>query len=488
MRSIATVLGSALILAFTTCICSAATLVKVSSDPFTNSASQHRTEVEPDTFSYGTTIVSAFQTGRVIPGGSADIGWATSTDGGTTWNSGFLPGITKAQNPGNRYDAVSDPSVGYDAAHAMWLIASLPLSNTRPTSPAIFISRSPDGLTWAKPVGIAPRTQSADKPWVVCDDWTTSKFYGNCYAEWDSPAAGDEIFMNTSRDGGANWLGSLATVNQDAGLGGQPIVLPNGRVVVPFEGFNGIESFTSTDGGKHWSGAQTVTSEFFHSEAAGLRSSPLPSAAQDASGRIYVAWPDCRFRSNCTENDIVYTTSTNGTTWSAPVRVPIDSVTSTVDHFIPGIGIQPATSGATADIGLTFYFFPNSNCSTATCQLGVGFVSSHNGGSTWNTAQVLAGPMKVGWLANSQNGLMVADYIATAFVSDLAFSVFAVANKPAGGLFNEAMYAPAGGMAIPQFGPQLTAASDRAYLNPRFKYHWRPLPPKAKRSASKEGR
>src|SRR4029077_4294543 len=140
MRSIATVLGSALILAFTTCICSAATLVKVSSDPFTNSASQHRTEVEPDTFSYGTTIVSAFQTGRVIPGGSADIGWATSTDGGTTWGSGFLPGITKAQNPANKYDAVSDPSVAYDVAHGMWLIASLPLSNTRPTSPAILIS------------------------------------------------------------------------------------------------------------------------------------------------------------------------------------------------------------------------------------------------------------------------------------------------------------------------------------------------------------
>jgi len=83
---------------------------------------------------------------------------------------------------------------------------------------------------------------------------------------------------------------------------------------------------------------------------------------------------------------------------------------------------------------------------------------------------------------------MVADYIATAFVSDLAYSVFAVAKKPAGGLFDEAMYTPAGGLTIAQFGPQLTAANDRAYQDPRFKYHWRPLPPKAKRSASKEGR
>ena len=42
----------------------AATLVQVSSDPFTNSTSQHKTQVEPDTFSYGNTAVIAFQSGR----------------------------------------------------------------------------------------------------------------------------------------------------------------------------------------------------------------------------------------------------------------------------------------------------------------------------------------------------------------------------------------------------------------------------------------
>src|SRR5207237_5220327 len=78
----------------------AATLVQVSSDPFTNSTSQHRTQVEPDTFAYGTTLVIAFQTGRFFDGGSSDIGWATTTDGGHTGHKGFLPGITKYQNNG----------------------------------------------------------------------------------------------------------------------------------------------------------------------------------------------------------------------------------------------------------------------------------------------------------------------------------------------------------------------------------------------------
>ncbi|HZT99005.1 MAG TPA: hypothetical protein VFA10_05060, partial [Ktedonobacteraceae bacterium] len=39
----------------------AAHIVQISSDPFTNADSQHKTEVEPDTFAFGNTIVSAFQ-------------------------------------------------------------------------------------------------------------------------------------------------------------------------------------------------------------------------------------------------------------------------------------------------------------------------------------------------------------------------------------------------------------------------------------------
>src|SRR3954469_1398029 len=67
---------------------------RISSDPFTNSTSQHRTEVEPDTYAFGSTIVAAFQVGRFFDGGSSDIGFSTSRDGGTTWQEGFLPGIT----------------------------------------------------------------------------------------------------------------------------------------------------------------------------------------------------------------------------------------------------------------------------------------------------------------------------------------------------------------------------------------------------------
>ena len=91
-------------------------LTRVSNDPYTNAASQHRTEVEPDTFSFGSTIISTFQVGRVFGGGSANIGWARSTDGGATWTNGFLPGTTTVASPAGSFSAISDPAVAFDAA------------------------------------------------------------------------------------------------------------------------------------------------------------------------------------------------------------------------------------------------------------------------------------------------------------------------------------------------------------------------------------
>src|SRR5215475_8009990 len=70
-------------------------LTRVSADPFTNPTSQHATELEPDTFASGATVVATFQVGRFFNGGATDIGFVRSGDGGSTWASpGFLPGMT----------------------------------------------------------------------------------------------------------------------------------------------------------------------------------------------------------------------------------------------------------------------------------------------------------------------------------------------------------------------------------------------------------
>ena len=162
----------------------------------------------------------------------------------------------------------------------------------------------------------------------------------------------------------------------------------------------------------------------------------------------------------CSTNDLVYSTSTDGVNWTAVTRIPIDDTTSTVDHFIPGIGIDPATSGAGAHVAIHYYYYSQSNCTVSTCQLIVGFISSANGGTTWNAPVTLAGPMQLGWLPNSQNGLMVGDYIATAFTNGVPHGVFAVATAKSGTTFNEAMYTGQG-LTVTAAGRQLSSAGDR---------------------------
>ncbi len=227
--------------------------LQLSSDPYINSNSQHQTELEPDTYSYGSTIVTAFQAGRFIDAASSNIGWATSLDSGAAWKNGFLPGTTLFT--GGSYTRVSDPSFAYNAAHKAWIISSVAVIGNGSTlaSPAIIVNRSTDnGLTWSKPLYIVNGGSTYyDKDWIVCDNTTTSAFYGHCYVEWDNDDKGGLILMSTSTDGGYTWGVAQATLDKAHGLGGQPLVQPNGTVIVPISGYasSHMLSFTSINGG-----------------------------------------------------------------------------------------------------------------------------------------------------------------------------------------------------------------------------------------------
>jgi hypothetical protein len=421
-------------------------LTQVSTDPFTNTNSQHQTEVEPDTFQFGSTIVAAFQTGRISGGGSSDIGWATSNDNGVSWTHGFLPGITVNMG-GGPFNAASDASVAFDMKHGAWLISTLGVGGPN-GSLAVLTSRSTDGgHTWSNPITVA--SGSLDKNWIVCDNTSTSAFFGRCYTEYDVTSSGNAVRMQTSADGGLTWGPARATGDNRSGLGGQPVVRPNGTVIVPFLSGGQVRSFRSINGGDSWRSTVLVSAVQHHTDAGGLRSGALPSAEIDAAGTVYVAWSDCRFRSGCPSNDIVIAKSTSETTWAAPIRVPIDATTSTVDHFVPGIGVDRTTSGTTARIGLTYYFYPTANCTASTCQLSVGYTSSRNGGSTWSTATQLAGPMSLSWLPNTSQGRMFGDYISTSVVpGGNAFACIAVSSAPTGTTFHQSMFVPTGGQPI----------------------------------------
>jgi hypothetical protein len=446
----------------------AATLLQISSDPYTNSTSQHATEVEPDTFSSGSTIVAAFQAGRFFNGGGSNIGFATSTNDGASWTSGFLPSTTVFATPVGPYARASDPSVAFDAKHGVWLISLLGIVN--PSGPVdVLVSRSTDGgLTWGAPVAVNATGHFDDKNWTVCDNSATSPFYGNCYTEFDDNTLGDLEQMSTSTDGGLTWGAALATTDRVHGIGGQPLVEPDGTVVVPFDGFSFsqflVEAFKSSNGGASWGPARVISIDRYHTPAGGIRAGiPLPSAEIDAAGKIYLAWPDCRFEVACAANDPVITTTADGVRWTPVTRIPADAKGSGVDHFIFGLGVDRSTSGSTAHVALTFYFYPNTNCTTSTCQLEAGITTSADGGASWTATNTLAGPMSLSWLANTSQGRMVGDYISTSFSSaGKAFPGLAVASAPSGAVFDENTYTVEGGVTA----ASAVAATDQSTVSP----------------------
>ncbi len=443
---------------------SPAQLARLSVDNLTNSDSDHKTEVEPDFFAWGNTIVGTFHVARrpgSIGWGSGDIGFATSTDGGVNWVHGDLPGLT-VNWEGGTYGAVADPSVAYDAKHGEWLISSLPLVGLNSSSRYIgdvAVSRSTDGVHWGSPINI-DKTHLDDKNWTTCDNTPSSSYYGNCYTEWDQAYGTGDVLLSVSSDGGQTWGPGLASSDHAGGLGGEPVVQPNGTVIVPFQG-GGIDVFSSTNGGASWGKSEVIANIDSHLDAGGIRNPNLPSVGIDGAGNVYVVWSDCRFRKNCASNDIVMSTSSDGKTWSVVTRIPIDPTTSTVDHFLPGIGVDPATSGSTAHLTIVYYFYPVSNCSSATCELEVGFVTSSDGGATWTAGTQIAGPMKLAWLPVSDEGPMVADYIGVTYINGNAFGIFADASAPVGSTLAEAMYTTTQPLPAPGSAIRFSSAADK---------------------------
>ncbi len=400
---------------------------RLSRDIYRNGDSQHETQVEPDSFTWGRTTVAAFQTGRRFNGAAANIAWATSTDDGRTWRSGELPGVTQhAPRPGAS-EAASDPVVAYSALHGVWLISTLAVRN--PTR--LTISRSPDGRRWSDPIdatAAAPVGQNIafDKQWLTCDNGTASAFRGRCYLVYNDFVRRGMSLQSTT-DGGVTWSQPVTTPWAPFLLGHFPVVQPDGTLVILTRfGTNerALIAIRSRDGGTALEAPVTVAP--MRSAPPGHRAPDIPTADVDASGRIWVAWHGCTARASCDGNDVLVSSSPDGVTWAPPARA-----TTARNASIPAIAAGPG-----GRVGVLYYV-------RGAGGMDAEFAESRNGGTVFGQPQRLnALTMPIEWLPETSGGRMLADYVSLSYAGGRPLALWALASEPtAGGRLSQAIFA-----------------------------------------------
>jgi hypothetical protein len=231
----------------------------------------------------------------------------------------------------------------------------------------------------------------------------------------------------------------------------EPVVRPDGELVVFFFEGRRIRAARSGDGGESFAPREAVAELAWRTYSFAperLRAPNIPSVAVDAAGTVYAAWSDCRFRDGCRANDIVLARSPTPGAWTDPQRVSLEPVAGTKDFVLPALAVQPETRDAGAHLALAYYSLTTPDCSGEGCELAAGLATSLDAGRTWRTAAVGA-PMRLDWLAPTTIGRMVGDYVAAAFVPGRAVGIFSLAGARQVDRFDQAVYAASAPLPLP---------------------------------------
>ena len=404
---------------------------RLSRDRYTNPDSQHETEVEPDSFTFGRTTVAVFQVGRRRDGGASNIGYATSTDDGRTWRDGLLPGLTALSDPPGPSARASDPVVAYDAAHGVWLASTLALSAD---ATRLAVNRSSDGLSWGNALAAAeervPDGIAFDKNWIACDNGTSSPFFGRCYLAFTHSTNQDALEVLATDDAGLTWSAPVEVGVQHA-VGVFPVVRPTGELVLVYlreTRPHAIASSRSRDGGTSFEEPVRVADLSPPRECAipGFRMSPLPSADVDASGRIWASWHDCVAGGR--RAAVLVSSSMDGGSWGGPSRVPTGA-----DAVLPALGIDPGSGR----VALAYH-------RRLAAGLVVELVESAAGGDWGAPRRLSPQPMPLEWMPRTTSGRMLGDYISVHYAGGHPLVVWVLASPPVRGELRQAIYATRG--------------------------------------------
>jgi BNR repeat-like domain len=361
-------------------------------------------------------------------------GFSTSSDGGKTWTSGFLP----AAGPNGATEG--DPALGSDRSGNFHFAG---LGTDANGHFGIVVNNSSDGgQTWS-PAVVVQLDNGADKEWLAVGPDPTHKNQDNIYVTWTSfQSTGAQLRFGRSTDGGVTWTTkTIFAPAPDPTHPGNPqnfLQFTNpavdgitGRLYVPFLQFSQLDQdfirmLISDDGGETFSfatfnipgaplptvlpitqpgtltecGATIVRPTGrppFISVNARLTihagpskpggATPLPRFVQASrltvqpaiaarNGVVYLAWSNSTslsFGDPTSHSNILFMRSDDGgQSWTGPLQVNPSSA-SDVQHVLPALTIDEDPNGVHV-----LYFSQHSNES-----VDVDLANSHDHGETF---------------------------------------------------------------------------------------------------------
>jgi hypothetical protein len=308
-------------------------------------------------------------------------GFYRSTDGGTGWTAGILPGLVRADTaaPGP-YESAGDPAVVSGPKGTFWY-ANIAFDRTDAAN-SVAVSRSTDGgKSWTTHFVVqTPANLGAavfnDKEWIGADPSdSTGK---TAYVTWTLyKGSSSAIVISKTTDGGVTWSAPHRVSNVFTDDQGSTVVVSNtGTVYVTFETFIGgtdsVAFAVSTDGGATFATRRIAPVSDIPSPLPGatFRDDSFPALALDGS-TLHVVWSNW----NGANADVVYMRSANGgASWSSPVTIGGGAG----DQFFPWIAARNGVAYAS--------WFNRASGDT----YSIAGAASTNGGTSWSSPVTLS--------------------------------------------------------------------------------------------------
>jgi hypothetical protein len=305
--------------------------------------------------------------------GGLGIGVAVTFNGGHTWETGAVPGLTLAT--GGTYQTAGDPWLSFAPSGDLYFSAIT--ADLRLTRSALVVEKSTDGgLTWSGPTTLIQSDTSRifnDKPSITADPTAP----GYAYAVWSqvTSSGGPEMFSRTT-NGGQSWDAPSTILDPGGGTEAQGnimVVSPDGTLndfmnvcrLQPGQLKNTLSLIRSSDKGQTWQNPIQVARNLSISVTDPDTAQPVDSegglealsavAVDPHNGNLYAVWQDARF-SNSQYDSIAFSMSTDGGfNWSAPIQVnqtPSNLPPGDQQAFLPSVAVA-----ADGTVAVTYYDF-----------------------------------------------------------------------------------------------------------------------------------